>query len=951
MTASFSQLKSASPYLSLPMAVEVVVPSSWKRSSCQPGRRIVSMSMTRGEKADILITDAGAGGAPWTLQARGCGLQGERINIPHSFLLFNSSELGQKSEEMAREWAKYRYGVFEESGFPQDPVYPPRYSEGNETVVNTGCEALGGIFCGGSYNRYAPTKQNILCQGRSAWETILARQEETQHSVAPVFSYVSLPPSEYVLVLDLVHEQDMWVSIKHALYRMIDLLPEGSMLSIVTVGEEAALSLPPTVITEGKREGLKGRIPRRGVEGVEGCVVCGVELAMETLGSASIVIVSSGAVTPPVKNRVFSIAYSKNTSESRAHAVYHAHTTASLTEAFIDVLNTLETDQVQKIYESQHQQLEFSGAFYVEENTRTEVTVTLSIDDEQKVENFEVKDPSGKRNIFSKFEDGFVIFRFPGKSDSGIWTYSAKLYEDTSLPARKMTIDVTARSEGKGVTVTTMGSVTEDKDHNQIILVDIKKGNNPVVGASVTAKLSGPGGSMELALRDTGLGYPDITRGDGVYSAYVPVFATHVGYHQVEIRAENGGNGRVYRPDTSTTGARCCGSQMVSNEGDPTGKFHRFVNGPSVFIRKSNPLKKDLTPPSRISDFRVLSTNTTTLRLSFAWTAPGGDLDGGEVVRYEIRCHPQASELSDRYFPEKGILVHPREPIAPAPYLAPQAAEAGIPWTNERFYYAITSYDKAGNMGPVSNLVTVYIPEEVHTTTPPPSSLHVREPGSSYGAGSWLLDTHTIFIIAGGAGGVLLVITIFVIIMLFRARKDQQQQKKKKEVLDTYEAGFYPDIKISKTQTKTSSDGVYNWLDTLPPSEHSSSNKSTASRQKAVTDGSALDLCCDEGSSCSRPTTSTDDSISNHSDNKAQCENTNSTKTSANKSSDPHLSTENQSEYSAQHFSRSKQHHSCRAPAYSSQHRYAPCGDSQAQGFATNSAGWGHRKKRHESVV
>jgi len=588
-----------------------------------------------------------------------------------------------------------------------------------------------------------------------------------------------------------------------------------------------------------------------------------------------------------------------------------------------------------------------------------------------------------------------VIFRFPGKSESGIWTFNAKLYDDTALPAKKMTIDVTARSEGNGVTVTTMGSVTADKDHNPIILVNIKQGNNPVVGASVTAELSGPGGNIKLVLKDTGLGYPDVTRGDGVYSAYVPMFARSVGYHEIKIRAENGGNSLVYKPDTSKISARCCGSRMISRVGEPTGKFFRYVTGPSFFIKKSNSLQQDLTPPSRISDFRILSTNTTMLRVNFTWTAPGGDFDAGKVEKYEIRCHPNPDQLSEKNFHEKGILVHPTESIITASYQANQTAEAGIPWTNQMFYYAIVSFDEAGNRGPVSNLVSVLIAEQITTTPPPPASLsHSLEKDLRLGAESWLLDKKQIYLIAGIGGGVLLVITIFVIIMLIKAKKEQH--KKKKDVLDTYEAGFYPDIKISKAQPKISNDGVYDWLDALPRSEssrieNSSGNKCTQNRQKVLTDGSTLDLCCDEGSSCSRPTTSTDDSISNEGYNQAYHEtankdieetgsnnkshyagneNTNincidSTKPPANKSFDPYLGNDNQLDSNllvrdryAQNFSRSKQYHSFkhhhqRAPAYNNPHRYGPCGDidTHFQGYGPNKTGFEQKKKRHESVV
>ena len=48
--------------------------------------------------------------------------------------------------------------------------------------------------------------------------------------------------------------------------RFIGLLPEGATLAIVVFGETASLVLPPTTVTEEKREGLHGRVPRRVLE-------------------------------------------------------------------------------------------------------------------------------------------------------------------------------------------------------------------------------------------------------------------------------------------------------------------------------------------------------------------------------------------------------------------------------------------------------------------------------------------------------------------------------------------------------------------------------------------------------------------------------------------------------------------------------------------------------------
>ena len=63
------------------------------------------------------------------------------------------------------------------------------------------------------------------------------------------------------------------------------------------------------------------------------------------------------------------------------------------------------------------------------------------------MELFEVKDPSGKKRIFSKFEDGMVYFKFSGRLPPGIWSYHAKLYHDSLYPDTKMVVDVVTKCE------------------------------------------------------------------------------------------------------------------------------------------------------------------------------------------------------------------------------------------------------------------------------------------------------------------------------------------------------------------------------------------------------------------------------------------------------------------------------------------------------------------------
>ena len=914
--------------------VEVELPAAWVEAACPPDRKMVS-SVARMAPADLLVTETDL---LWTLQHGACAVRGHHINLPAQFLEFNiTTELDTRAEQLLMEWTKLRFGVFEQSGFAEDPVYPESYTTGDTTHNTTGtCQDL---FCP-SQDKFAPTKQNIMCEGRSAMSVITEQLKELPSNRTEVMSnmtvrYVTQSKSSYVLVLDLAHSADRWRNIKRALYRLISLLPEGSRLGIVTVGEGegegARISLAPTKVTGDRREALHGLIPRRAVR-THGCVECGLRVGLELLGHhQGNIILLTDSNTNLVENtnnhHIYNIIHSSQeyTEYNKDRTVYSLvdESSASLTEVFLDILNDIEKEKIQKIYHQVHSGSEMSGKFYIEELTSRDITVTLSIDDEQNVESFEVKDPSGKRNIFSKFEDGLVIIRQPGISKSGMWSYHVRLYEDREVAV----VDVTSVSSrrGGGVTVTTMPAV---RDHSQtVLLAQVLQGDSPVLDAEVIATISGPGGDISLELRDTGLASPDVTKGDGLYSAFIPVFAKYAGYHSVRITVEN-------KEQTSVNtlrglegdGKRCCGSSLGLGERRRTGQFSRYFTQPSLYVIRTTNTNTDVTPPSRITDLHLTSINSSALEVGLGWTAPGGDLDAGRVASYEVRCHTDPASLSEQNFREKGILVIPAQPIPVSGYLSLQNTTAGLPWTNQIFYYAIVSYDQAGNRSPVSNLVSVMIEEIItstETSTVSPATLRL-------GSQSWLLNTNTILAIAATAGGVLIIIFTVVIVMICRARRNTE--KKSKDSVDTYEAGFYPEIKISKAESDHTTDGVYNWLDGLQQSHNT--RKVIISKGEQQTAGLGLDLCYEEGSSCSRPTTSTDDSLSHE---------------------EQDTNMEQQAE-TGQQISRSRlynsfKHQQTRHTTYNNPHRYGPppghCQLRQPPPPSFQQM----KKQRHESVV
>ena len=77
---------------------------------------------------------------PFTQQSRGCGQNGDYISIPyHFFTNWNHTVevFGNPAKTFVHEWSKYRYGIFDEYGYPGDKLYPHFYKVKNQ-ILPTG---------------------------------------------------------------------------------------------------------------------------------------------------------------------------------------------------------------------------------------------------------------------------------------------------------------------------------------------------------------------------------------------------------------------------------------------------------------------------------------------------------------------------------------------------------------------------------------------------------------------------------------------------------------------------------------------------------------------------------------------------------------------------------------------------------------------------------------------
>jgi hypothetical protein len=169
--------------------VTIIFPDSWAADPlCSPlmtSANVSDLPWARSHRADIRITPDHPvfGWQPHSFQYGLCQQSGLPINVPSSFLTSDTvSAKGKKTFNlhfppkfpvvlnelktydnvilgirMAREWAHYRYGVFDEGGMPSDQSHPSGYltyqTESSDKIMrpNT-CSVLK--TPSGSWSRY-----------------------------------------------------------------------------------------------------------------------------------------------------------------------------------------------------------------------------------------------------------------------------------------------------------------------------------------------------------------------------------------------------------------------------------------------------------------------------------------------------------------------------------------------------------------------------------------------------------------------------------------------------------------------------------------------------------------------------------------------------------------------------------------------------------------------------
>ena len=213
----------------------IELPPAWRNTECTS-----SLEVTEGQlrtEVDLRVTGTQplTGDRPRSRQFGGCGVRGQGVDLPFKILTDNVEIKSEKLTESLLEVTRWRFGVFSETGVAGDPMYPLNGSE----AVNQGCGRTEAGLCplDSEYNKFALTKQNLLCGGLSARRSILNHftSKDGEKFVKPQMRFVMpLDTKRVILILDQSASMaDTWKSVLASTFQFINSLREGTELAIV----------------------------------------------------------------------------------------------------------------------------------------------------------------------------------------------------------------------------------------------------------------------------------------------------------------------------------------------------------------------------------------------------------------------------------------------------------------------------------------------------------------------------------------------------------------------------------------------------------------------------------------------------------------------------------------------------------------------------------------------
>ncbi|XP_033122893.1 calcium-activated chloride channel regulator 1-like [Anneissia japonica] len=617
----------------------------------------------------------------------------------------------------------------------------------------------------------APNKQNDICERKGVWDVMMTtddfrdgRSPQLQENIdtTPSFQIVQPTARRVVLVLDTSGSMqgDPLNKLRQAATLYIEsTIDIGSYLGIVGFYTRGTQLAPLTLVAnDDTRETLKMKLPSSATGGtsIGNGVLKGIEV-LSSVGQSSdggyLLVISDGQNThnPDIDDVlddviaagviVDTIAFTDNAdtalgklstvSGGNAYFYSGSDSIAALIESFTATITSRpdQTNQTLPI-------TLYSEALAIDNTTGT-VTSYVIIDTSVGVDTVflfawldysiavVLENSDGQRfdNTSEEYSlnsnDEIITIRIKERALAGRWNFEIS-NQLLSSPSHIVTVTVESKQASADEAPVILTSFVSDPFINYqttpyiTIFAFLSKGNEVVANADVIAVLERPNAPHDIIqLYDSGTN-ADLSKYDGVYSAYFFNF-TDNGRYSIEVKVR--GN-----KQTESVGnvANARSFPIIQEEliMKPVNIFERSASGGAIQVSDYVEQTTDFLQPSRIMDLTVTEVSYQDQSATLQWTAVGDDFDKGTVSEYDLRFAETFQEITTNFSDAtkvtsddviNGNLLAIKKPG--------QTEEFSIRLPNRgdevTYYFAIMAIDEANNTGGLSNVVSAnleYIP-------------------------------------------------------------------------------------------------------------------------------------------------------------------------------------------------------------------------------------------------
>ena len=745
----------------------IVLPAQWNSSRC--GQTIhQAEGSSRYLEPDLVVREKTSLLGPAALQTGGCGERGQMAEIPLSWLANSAANITDAGRILSWEFLKLRFGVFPQSGFLGDPIYPGGDSSSSASsclpLIDAGCEETLGMA----------SKHSDLCSGQSVREVVEASREFSlsPHQIntpcdgcfKPRLEFVQKQPEQFIFLLEAsvtMNDNDGWKFLAKAVKKVILYdLPDTARVGLVTFSEVASVLVAATSLTATSRPLLADLIPDK--YRLSHTKLASVESGLrEVIRTTNTVLAQTKIILITANNTPGDLVSQDILQYLEQHQVSLSTLLLSDSPAFYyDQLGSLSGGQVSIVDNSQTQMSRYlrlmESLQFLTGQGRTSYSTTVDIKAEEETVSegqFVVSQESSLYVVVEDVESHLVksvwlsaqdsgaqygpfttlarrraavnmlsLYRGPGLASGSSWGYRVEWFSPLSSRPVQAGL-VVEGSPAFSLTMWTSSSQLTDLVTHQTPLAlfvsprEVRSGLPVLRGqVTVTCLVRTEAGTSHtcglLTLRDDGAG-SDLTADDGIYSSFLLDYPRPGRYEFSVTLTDNNREAVTVEAAPShhqgeRRGEMCCGSRLslFDKKLTKTGEIRVVSPGAALHLVQVPELSdQDKLPPGRIRDLHV-RTSSESREVLAVFTAPGDDFDQGRPSLYKILASNNRSEL------QSGLALF-AESLTEFQADSEAGSEVNFMFDvqlyNEDIYLGVVAMDEAGNVGQMSNIVKTHI--------------------------------------------------------------------------------------------------------------------------------------------------------------------------------------------------------------------------------------------------